>query len=67
MLEKIETTLALWDKYKYNKNKFKFYKEQNLSDFLKLIWSLSIRTPSEDVIEYKNDKIYLSFIQTAFK
>ncbi len=65
MLEKIETTLALWDKY--NKNKFKFYKEQNLSDFLKLIWSLSIRTSSEDVIEYKNDKIYLSFIQTAFK
>ncbi len=44
MLEKIETTLALWDKY--NKNKFKFYKEQNLSDFLKLIWSLSIRTSS---------------------
>jgi len=54
MLEKLETALALWDKYKDNKNKFKFYKEQNLSDFLKLIWSLSIRTPSEDVIEYKN-------------
>jgi len=38
MLEKTETTLALFDKiWQKQKNPFRFFKEQSLSDFTKLI------------------------------